>query len=271
MSDTVHGSTELRVVIADDEPLVRRGLRRLLSEEPGVRVVAEARDGIEATEAIACHHPDVLFLDVQMPERDGFGVLNALRDHPTPAVVFVTAYDRYAVRAFDAHAVDYLLKPFDDERFHLAMARLRARLAEPSPRDDARLEGTVRSMLIELRARREQTPAPHVDRVLVKHAGRTIVLAVNDIDWIEAEDNYVRLHTARRAYLIREPLSALEARLDPSCFARIHRSAIVNRSRVHALEPQASGGIAAVLSTGVRLPVGRRYRRSFEASMGATK
>jgi len=225
----------LRVVIVDDEPLVRDGLRAMLADTPGMVVVGEACDGVEAVDVIDRERPDLVFLDVQMPERDGFAVLEALGDIELPAVVFVTAYDQYAVRAFDIHAADYLLKPFGEDRFRVAVDRVRARLAErdgAAGRRNSRAD--VRALLEELRRR-----DGFAERLLVKDDGRVFVVQTDDIHWIEAADNYVRLHARRRAYLMRESIKSLEQRLDPRRFVRAHRSAIVNVSQILELVPQA--------------------------------
>lgn len=252
---------EVRVVLADDEPLVRRGLTAFISAEPGLTIVGEARNGLEAVDVIRAERPDLVFLDVQMPELDGFGVLDALEGEPLPAIVFVTAYDEYAIRAFDVHAVDYLLKPFDEERFRVALRRVRSRLGEHRQQSlDERLE----AVLAELRAREQ-----YADRLLVKNGGRVTVVQVDDVDWIEAADNYVRVHTSRGRYLMREPIKVLERKLNPRHFARVHRSAIVNLARVRELQPLFSGEYAIILSTGAKLTLSRGYRDAFRDRLGS--
>jgi two-component system LytT family response regulator len=253
--------TDVRVVVADDEPLVRRGLRAFLDGEPGLTLRGEARNGLEAVDLIRAERPDLVFLDVQMPELDGFGVLEALEGMPMPVVVFVTAYDEYAIRAFDVHAVDYLLKPFDEERFRIALTRARARLGERRAHSlDERLE----AVLSELRAREQ-----YVDRLLVKNDGRVMVLQVEDVDWIEAADNYARVHTSRGRYLLREPIKTLERKLNPRHFARVHRSAIVNLARVRELQPLFGGEYVIILSTGAKLTLSRGYRDAFRDRLGS--
>lgn len=255
---------QLRVVIVDDEPLVRDGLRAMLADTPGMDVIGEACDGVEAVEVIARERPHIVFLDVQMPERDGFSVLAALGEVDVPAVVFVTAFDQYAVRAFDIHAADYLLKPFGEERFRIAIDRVRARLVEGAAVTDRRDGGgDVRALLKELRRQ-----AAFAERLLVKDDGRVLVVQATDIHWIEAADNYVRLHTGGRAYLMRESIKSLEQRLDPRRFIRAHRSAIVNVSRIRELLPQATGDLTIVLASGEQVPLGRRFRAAFLASFG---
>ena len=253
--------TDVRVIVADDEPLVRRGLRAFIAAERGLELVGEARNGPEAVELIRTERPDLVFLDVQMPQLDGFGVLQALEGQPMPAIVFVTAYDEYAIRAFDVHAVDYLLKPFDEERFRVALLRARARLGEKRTLDlDQRLE----AVLSELRAREQ-----YADRLLVKGDGRVTVVQVDEVDWIEAADNYARVHTARGRFLVREPIKALEKKLNPRNFARVHRSAIVNLARVRELQPMFGGEYVIILSTGAKLTLSRGYRDAFRDRLGS--
>jgi two-component system LytT family response regulator len=252
---------EVRVVLADDEPLVRRGLRTFLDAEPGLAIVGEARNGPEAVDLIRTERPDLVFLDVQMPELDGFGVLDALEGERLPAVVFVTAYDEYAIRAFDVHAVDYLLKPFDEERFRVALRRVRARLGE---RRQQSLDERLEAVLAELRAREQ-----YADRLLVKNEGRVTVVQVDDVDWIEAADNYVRVHTARGRYLMRESIKGIERKLNPRHFARVHRSAIVNLARVRELQPLFGGEYVIILSTGSKLTLSRGYRDAFRERLGS--
>jgi two-component system, LytTR family, response regulator len=252
--------TDVRVVIADDEPLVRRGLRAFIGASPGLSLVGEARNGTEAVDVIRAQRPDLVFLDVQMPELDGFGVLESLEGEPMPVVVFVTAYDEYAIRAFDVHAVDYLLKPFDEDRFRTALGRARSRLGE---RRAATLDERLEAVLTELRAREQ-----YADRLLVKSEGRVTVVQVEDVDWIEAADNYARVHTARGRYLVREPIKSLERKLNPRQFARVHRSAIVNLARVRELQPMFGGEYVIILSTGAKLTLSRGYRDAFRDRLG---
>jgi two-component system, LytTR family, response regulator len=248
--------TAIRVLIVDDEPLVRRGIAVLLAGEPGIEVVGEARNGTEALTLIRETAPDLAFLDVQMPELDGLGVLAALEPEERPAVVFVTAFDRYAVRAFDLHAVDYLLKPFDDERFRTALARVRGRLQSGSA---AAERAAVNALLAELRG---TSSGP--DRLAVREQGHIVLVPVDEIDWIEAADNYVRLHRGRQYHLLRESLARLEETLDRRRFARIHRSAMVNLARVKALEPVPGGEYDVILTDGRRLTLSRGYRDRFQ-------
>jgi two-component system, LytTR family, response regulator len=239
----------LRTLVVDDEAPARRRIRRLLAAEPDVVVVGECGDGESALSAIAATRPDLVFLDVQMPERDGFAVVKTLPPSGLPAILFVTAYDQYALRAFDVHAVDYLLKPFSGERFRTALGRARERIASRTP--DPALAG----LAADLRRR-----PSWLSRVAVRAGGRTVFVDLDAVDWLEAADNYVRLHAQRREYLVRETLAALEARLDPERFARIHRKAIVRRDRVAEVRPTSHGDAEAVLRDGTRLAVSRTWR-----------
>ena len=243
----------LKVVIVDDEPLAREGLRTLLSGDRDIEVVAECADGQAAVEAIRRTKPDIVFLDVQMPDVDGFDVLRALAGETLPAVVFVTAYDKYALRAFDVHAVDYLLKPFHDERFAEALARAKARRGEDMSERIARL----------LDERK-----PKIMRVLVKTGGRVLFIRADEIDWIEAADYYVKLHVAGKVHMLRESMAALEARLDPEVFFRVHRSAIVNLERVRELQPFSRREHVLVLRDGTRLRLTRSRRERLAALLG---
>jgi two-component system, LytTR family, response regulator len=239
----------LRTLVVDDEAPARRRIRRLLAAEPDVAVVGECGDGASAVSAIAATRPDLVFLDVQMPERDGFDVVKTLPPGGLPAILFVTAYDRYALRAFDVHAVDYLLKPFTGERFRTALARARERIASRAP--DAALAGLAADL--------RRQPA-YLSRVPVRTGGRTVFVDLETVDWLEAADNYVRLHVQRREYLVRDTLAALEARLDPGRFARIHRSAIVRTDRITEVKPASHGDAEIVLRDGTRLAVSRTWR-----------
>lgn len=247
---------DLRVLIADDEPLVRSGMRSLLDDEANVTVVAEARNGVEAVAAIREHEPDVVFLDVQMPGMDGFEVVAALSSDERPWIVFVTAYDAYAIRAFDVHALDYVLKPFDAERFRLALSRARARHDEAKHARSG--SDRIAALLAELKPAKR-----YADRLLLKHDGTVVVVLADDIDWIEAADNYVKVHARTGRYMVRESIKAMETKLDPSRFARAHRSAIVNLTRVRALDPMAAGEYVVTLTSGARITLSRGYRDSF--------
>jgi two-component system, LytTR family, response regulator len=243
---------KIRTVIVDDELLARRGIRAQLQEESDFEVVAECRNGIEAVAAIQQEAPDLVFLDVQMPELDGFGVLEALEPEQLPAVIFVTAYDRYALRAFEVHALDYLLKPFDPERFKITLERARRQLERKDVRD---LSRRLQNLLDDLKGR-----SKYSERLVIKAGGRIVFLSTSEIDWIEAADNYVRLHAGRESHLMRDTLSNLEKRLDPAQFARVHRSAIINVRRIKELHPLFRGEYEIVLKDGTRVSSGRNYR-----------
>jgi two-component system LytT family response regulator len=238
----------LRAVIVDDEELARVYLRELLRAHPEIEVAAECANGFEAVKAVAEHSPDLLFLDVQMPKLDGFEVLELI--DPGPAVVFVTAFDQYAMRAFDAHAVDYLLKPFGAGRFERALERARARLGE-------------RKLPIEVAAARPAAERPQ--RIVVKDGAKIHVIPLDKLDYVEAQDDYVALHSGGKSYLKQQPIGEIENALDPARFVRIHRSAIVNLERVARIEPYGKESRLAILHDGARLPVSRSgYARLME-------
>jgi two-component system, LytTR family, response regulator len=239
----------LRALIVDDEAVARRRVRRLLSTESDVQVVAECADGAAAVEAIEHERPDLVFLDIQMPELDGFDVLRKIDPGILPSIVFVTAFDRYALRAFDVHAIDYLLKPFSRERFRRALDRVRDRAARRSA------DAAVSSLAEALRH-----PPRYLSRVAVRTASRIVLVDLADVDWIEAADNYIRLHARGREYLLRETLAGLERQLDPLQFARIHRSAIVQIDRIAELHPARHGDMDVVLKTGDVLTLSRTWR-----------
>jgi two-component system LytT family response regulator len=239
----------IRVLVADDEPLARRGVRQLLAPHADMTVVGESRNGPETLRALDTLRPDLLFLDVQMPEMDGFAVLHARGAERMPAVVFVTAHDQFAVQAFEAHAMDYLVKPLNVERFEAALGRVRERLRLMEAGELAR---RLAALLAAERARRERKG---IERLVVATAASDLVIPVAEIDWIGAEDYYARLHVGTKSYLLRESLSSLETRLDPSRFVRLHRAAMVQLDRVRELR-----GDEAILRDGSRLPVSRRRR-----------
>lgn len=250
---------ELRVLVVDDEPLVREGIRLLLDREPDVRVLGEARNGAQAVEQIRELRPNLVLLDVQMPGMDGLAVVAALEPEERPAIVFVTAHSEYATRAFDLHAVDYLLKPFDAERFATALRRARARMAEGKV---DRLE----ALLATLRPARA-----YPERLLLKQEGTVVVVPIHEIDWVEAADNYVHIHARTGRYMERESLKQIEAKLDPARFARAHRSAIVNLSRVKSLSPLTAGEYVITLTTGTRLTLSRGCRDDFKSRLESAR
>jgi two-component system LytT family response regulator len=264
--------SQLRVMIADDEPLARQRLRRMLRRESEVEIVAECADGPATVAAVMAHSPDLLLLDVQMPELDGFAVLRTVPVDRLPVTIFVTAHDQYALRAFEARALDYLLKPFTEARFRAAFERARAAVLGPEPGERARLLSLLEQIRLEQRDLRTAMSAgrPAVaDRLLVREEGRVRVLAATEVDWIEAARNTVRLHAGSAVHVLREPLAALECRLDASRFARIHRSTIVNLERVTEILPWFSGDGIVVLRDGTRLRVSRSHREALERRLGA--
>ena len=245
--------TNIRVLIADDEPLARRGVRQLLAPHSDITVVGESRNGPETLLALDTLKPDLLFLDIQMPEMDGFAVLRARGADRMPAVIFVTAHDQFAVRAFDAQALDYLVKPLNVGRFEAALGRIRERLRLMQAADVAK---KLTALLAAERAEREKKS---IGRLVVSTGAGDLVIPVPEIDWISAEDYYARLHVGTKSYLVRESLSSLETRLDPMRFARVHRAAMVQLDRVRELRSRARGD-EAILLDGSRVPVSRRRR-----------
>lgn len=245
----------INVVIVDDEPLARERLRDLAAVHPDVAILAESGDGRDAVTTIEQLEPDLIFLDVQMPEFDGFEVLEQLAPRRRPEVVFVTAYDSYAMQAFAVNAVDYLLKPIDPRRFHEAVDRVRRRLAEPGT-------GTAElsRLLTELRQIRG-----YPQRIAARRGSAVAMVAVDDIHWIEARGNYARLHVDQESHLVREPLKSLEARLDPARFTRIHRGTIVNLSRIATVEPYFHGEYIVTLKNGTRLTSSRTMSPRFRS------
>lgn len=248
-------STGLRALIVDDEPAARALLRHMLEEEPGVEVAGECADGEAAVRWLADHRADLVFLDIRMPGMNGFDVLRASAGE-LPPVVFVTAHDEFAVRAFEEQAWDYLLKPFDAERLHQTLERVRARLASG---DSGALAERLEALVRELAPR----PKP-LERLSVRKGRARLTLRAADIDWIEAESNYVRLHLGEESYLARSSLTALEGKLDPERFVRVHRGAIVNVERITRLEPCGHGDQLLTLSNGRQLTLSRRFRRRLE-------
>ncbi len=265
-------SAPLRILVVDDEPAARRGVKLLLDAVSHVEVIGEVGDGPEAVRQIEKLRPDIVFLDVQMPGCDGFEVIQRVGPTAMPAVVFVTAYDEHALRAFDVSAVDYLLKPYEDARFHAALARAREEVRR-------RRTGDLGSRLERLIAAFERAPAPApaapaaavaapaaadagglTDRILIKSSGEIYFLKVEEIDWIEAEGDYMKFHAAGRAHLLRETMARLEARLDPRRFIRIHRSTIVNVDRVRKMSPAFAGEYAVILHDGTKLRLSRGYQ-----------
>ena len=237
--------SRIRTLIVDDEPLARSNLRVLLSRDPEIDLIGESASGIEAITAIRDHQPDLVFLDVQMPECDGFDVLEAIGSALPSAVIFVTAYDEYALRAFDAGVLDYLVKPFNDDRFARMLARAKQRVSG------------------------SRVPPAPVARLAVKNAGCVMFVSIEEIDWIEAADYYACLHVGKKSHLLRRSLAELEQELDCSTFCRVHRSSIVNLSRVRALHFAEDGECCVLLKDGAKLPLSRRYRKQLESRLAA--
>lgn len=259
-------SAPIRTAVADDEAPARATLRLLLGRDPEITVVAECASGPETVAALRRERPELVFLDVQMPGADGFEVIEALRGPEAPRVVFVTAHAEHALEAFDAEAVDYLLKPFDDERFVRALARAKIAVREREALDLARRLG---GLVAEPPRGPDPAAAPRpVERIAVRQASGIQLVPVDEIDWIGAQDYYAELHVGSCSYLVREPLRSLESRLDPRRFARIHRGAIVNLARVRTLEPATHGEWIVVLADGARLRLSRSHRRSLGALLG---
>jgi two-component system LytT family response regulator len=249
-----------RVIIADDEPLARARLRMLLAEESWVDLIAECSDGPSTITSIEKFRPDLVFLDVQMPGGSGFDVIQSVGAGRMPFVIFVTAFDRYALRAFDVHALDYLLKPFDRDRFRDALTRARERIERSSNGD---LERRLLAIVNDLK------PAPQpLERFVIKSGGRVFFLRAEDIEWIEAAGNYVKLHVGAETHVFRETMNSLEARLNPSVFFRIHRSHIVNIERVRELQPWFNGEYVVFLTSGARLTLSRGYREKLQDRIG---
>jgi two-component system LytT family response regulator len=247
---------KIRTLIVDDEPLARQRLRALLTPDPDIDLVGECGDGAQAVDALRELRPDLVWLDVQMPALDGFGVLRALDGAVPSAVVFVTAHDRYALKAFEVHALDYLLKPFDKARFAAALERAKSQVRQGKTAD---LEKRLLALL------QSSPPNNFPDRLIVKTGGRISFVPVGDIDWIEAAGNYVKLHVGKEDYLLRETLGGLETKLDPRRFARIHRSAMVQIERIKQLQPAFHGDYAVKLRAGTELTLSRSYREKVQA------
>ena len=265
---------KIRTLIVDDEPLAREGIRVLLNKDPDFEIVGACSNGTDAVRAIRRLAPDLLFLDVQMPEMDGFGVLQRLHDSEVPVVIFVTAFDEYAVNAFEVHALDYLLKPFDDERFDKALRRAKAQIQQ---QEAQQLSQKLLSLVEDYRTGVDNGRSPtaesvptYLTRLAVKSAGRIHFLKSSEIDWVEAADYYVKLHVGGKSHLLRETMSHLESQLDPRHFLRIHRSAIVNLDRVKELRTQSHGECTVFLHDGTQLKLSRGGKEKLHSMINAS-
>ena len=252
----------IRALVVDDEPLARDMIREMLAEDSDVEIVAECANGREAVDTIKSQRPDLVFLDIQMPELGGFEVLESLDPQSTPYVIFVTAYDQYAVGAFEVHAFDYLLKPFDHERFDAAWQRVKdqIKLDQTGERDRH-----ILALLEELKS-----GPRHLERLVIKNGGRVFFLNVQDVHCIESEGNYVRVYDNQKGYLLRETISSLEEQLDPRQFRRIHRSAIVKIDRIKEMQPWFHGEYRIIMENGKELTLSRNYRANFQGAVGNT-
>ena len=250
----------MRAIIADDERLAREKLRILLASEPNIKLVAECHDGQQALSAIRTYRADLLLLDIQMPGMDGFQVLNELSPEEMPVVIFTSAYDQYAIRAFEAHALDYLLKPFDQERLHHAIERARLELNKSRDRE---ITHRILDLLSQVKS---EMPAPSSEgRLVIRAKGRVVFLNLSEIDWIEASANYVRLNAGKESHLFRETIGRVSERLNPNHFVRVHRSTIVNVRKIKELIPVNSGEYIVVLKNGKELSCSRSYRAALES------
>jgi two-component system LytT family response regulator len=262
----------IRTLIVDDEPLARENLRIRLREVPDFQVVGECGNGRETITAVADARPDLVFLDIRMPDMDGFAVIEQIPPEQQPTIVFVTAYDRFAIEAFRVHALDYLLKPFDEDRFAETLDLCRQRIAEMRR---VRQRGEPRFLLSEgvgenhvLAVRDRGAGRAYIERLVIKSRGRVFFLRVQNLDWIEAYGDYVRLHAGERSYLLRKTMNEMESRLHPRAFARISRSAIVNLDRIQELQPLSRGEHRVHLAGGQDLKLTRSYRGKLETLLG---
>ena len=252
--------TSIRVLLVDDESLARGMIREMLEGDRAVEIIGECVNGKEAVAAIREHEPDLVFLDVQMPEASGFEVLEALRDGPMPQIVFVTAFDQYAVRAFEVHALDYLLKPFDRERFETCWQRAKEHILKEK---NSRIDQRILTLLEELKS-----GPNYLERLVIKSNGRVFFLDADDIDWIEAQGNYVSVHSGTKSHLLRETISSLETQLDPKRFRRVHRSFIVQLDKIKELQPWFHGEYRIILNNGAELMLSRNYRENLQEALG---
>lgn len=251
---------KIKTLIVDDEPLARVRIREMLRSDSGIEIVGEAAEGAQAVEMLRKLRPDLVFLDIQMPGADGFSVLKKLDPSQVPIVIFVTAYEQYAVRAFHVHACDYLLKPFKRKRFEEALARAKSELLN---RKDPGI--ALRTLMV---LQEFQKQPKYLNWFAIKERGRVFFLKSEDIDWIEAEDNYIKLHSKKESHLIRQAIGSIEEELDPHQFVRIHRCAIVNIARIQELQQLFHGASRVVLKDGTTLPLSRKYREKLRSVFG---
>ncbi len=252
----------IQVLVVDDEKPARRRLLDLLAKDTGIEVAGVGRSGREAVELIRTRKPDLLFLDIQMPTLDGFGVLESIGPEKMPVTVFVTAYDRYAIKAFEAHALDYLLKPYSDERFETALERARNHI---QTRRASQLGRQLARLLADNTAATEPAASGFIERVVIKSSGRVRFLDVDEIDWIEAAGVYVYLHTGKKSHLYRATIGQFTGQLDPQRFVRVHRSSAINTSRIQELQARSHGDYTVVLTNGTEVTLSRKYRPQLEA------
>jgi two-component system, LytTR family, response regulator len=253
-------TARLKLLIVDDEPLARERIREMLRADPQIEVIGDCSNGDDAIRAVRASRPDLLLLDIQMPGTDGFGVLEALEPDEIPCVIFITAYDQYAVKAFEVYALDYLLKPFDRERFTKAIERAKQHVLKERTES---LNDRVLAVLNEIKNKPE-----YLERLVIRTNGHIFFIKTEEIDWLEAEGNYVRLHSGKESYLLRDAISSLENQLDPKKFLRIHRSAIVNINRIQELQPWFHGEYRVILQDGVQLTLSRSYRDKLNELVG---
>lgn len=255
---------KIRALIVDDEPLARQNLRALLKDDTEVEIIAECGSGHEAVRVINAEAPDLLFLDIQMPEMNGFDVLRSIDTESIPAIIFVTAFDQYALKAFEVHALDYLMKPFADARFEQALTQAKAQIEQ---REINKLSRKLFALLEDHDTTRAASPerASYLTRLMIKSASRVFFLKADEIDWIGADDYYVKLHVGRKTHLLRETMNELETKLDPEKFLRIHRSTIVNIDRIKEMHPHFNGDYIVLLSDGTELKLSRSRREQVQS------
>ena len=262
---------KIRTLIIDDEPLARQTIRLLLKDDPEIEIIGECANGDEAVKAVKKQQPDLIFLDIQMPEMNGFDVLEEIGLEEVPAIVFVTAYDQYALQAFEVNALDYLLKPFTNKRFEKALARAKAQVKQHEVKHlSEQLIALLENYHVTgkpARQTKRRNENEYLTRLMIKSAGRVFFLKVDEVDWIEADNYYVQLHVGRKAHLLRETMNELEQKLDPNKFLRIHRSTIVNLERIKEMQPYLNGDYLVILHDGTELKLSRSRREQIQAKL----